>query len=86
MSSRSERKRGQEVKSAYRHVDMEFYEIIVESQIDKKRLRDFTGMEFRYLPGGQTLISGLLTDQAELFSILNRIRDMNLTLVSIRRP
>lgn len=61
------------------------YEIIVESQIDKKRLRDFNMMEFKYLPEGRTLITGLLADQGELFSILNKIRDMNLTLISIRK-
>jgi hypothetical protein len=67
------------------HAQMVSYEIIVESQIDKKRLRDFNMMEFKYLPEGRTLITGLLADQGELFSILNKIRDMNLTLISIRK-
>lgn len=64
---------------------MEFYEIIVESQIDKKRMRDFEGMDFKYLPEGKTLIYGSLADQSQMFSILKRIRDMNLTLVSIKK-
>jgi hypothetical protein len=63
---------------------MGYYEITVESHIDKKRERSFEGMEFKYLPEGKTLITGNLLDQAQLFSVLNRIRDMNITLVSIK--
>lgn len=73
------------MRHAFGYDKMDFYEIIVESHIDKKRLRDFNKMEFKYLPEGQTLVSGFLADQAELFYIMNRIRDMNLTLVSVRR-
>lgn len=64
---------------------MTYYEIIVENQIDKKRQKDFGSMEFKYPPTGETLISGTLEDQAELFSVLNRIRDMNLTLISMKK-
>lgn len=35
--------------------------------------------------GACTVISGLLPDQPALFSILARIRDLNLTLVSVHR-
>jgi hypothetical protein len=66
-------------------MQMEYYEIIVENLIDKKRLKDFLGMDFTYLPGGQTLILGYLKDQAELFSIINKIRDLNVVIVSIKR-
>jgi hypothetical protein len=66
---------------------MAYYEIIVENHINQKRLKDFMGMEFKYLPEGQTLITGPLRDQAELFSIINKIRDLNITIVSInKRP
>jgi hypothetical protein len=66
---------------------MAYYEIIVENHINQKRLKDFMGMEFKYLPEGQTLITGSLQDQAELFSIINKIRDLNITIVSInKRP
>lgn len=64
---------------------MDYYEIVVESQIDQKRLRDFAEMEFHYLPEGETQMVGVLADQAMLFSLLNRIRDMNLILVSLKR-
>lgn len=64
---------------------MEYYEIVVQSHIDQKRLKDFEGMDYKHLSGGTTLFYGNLRDQAELFSVLNRIRDMNLPLISIKR-
>lgn len=65
--------------------EMGYYEIVVENHIDHKRLRDFEGFEFRHIPDGNTLLCGMVKDQSELFSLLSRIRDMNLTLVSIRK-
>lgn len=64
---------------------MGYYEIIVENHIDRKRLKDFEGMDYKHLPEGRTIIFGQLKDQAELFSILNKIRDMNLILLSLKK-
>lgn len=64
---------------------MGYYEIVVESLLDKKRVRQFEGMKLIHQSDGNTLISGSLVDQAQLFSILNKIRDMNLTLVSVKK-
>lgn len=64
---------------------MGYYEIIVDSIIDRKRLRDFEGLDFKYLSDGKTLLSGTLPDQTMLFSVINKIRDMNLSLVSIKK-
>jgi hypothetical protein len=61
------------------------YEIVIESYIDKKRIRDFEGMEIVHLPDGNTLFKGYLLDQAQLYMVLNRVRDMNLTLLSIKK-
>lgn len=63
---------------------MGYYEIIVDSCLTSRRLKDFEGMDFKYLEGGKTMLTGSLPDQAALFSIISRIRDMNLTLVSIK--
>ena len=35
-------------------------------------------------PDGGTLIIGLLRDQAELHAMLNRIRDLGITLISVK--
>jgi hypothetical protein len=64
---------------------MGYYEIVIESHIDKKRARDFFGMDIKHLEGGKTLLSGTLPDQASLFSVVSKIRDMNLTLVSMKK-
>ncbi len=64
---------------------MSYYEIVVESYIDKKRFKEFAAVELIHLPDGCTRIYGKLADQAELFSLLNKIRDMNLNLVLIEQ-
>lgn len=64
---------------------MEYYEIIVESHLDQKRLKDFNGMGYELEPSGRTLLYGNLKDQSELFSVLNKIRDMNLNLISVNK-
>jgi hypothetical protein len=54
----------------------------------KERLEDrwadwFEGLTFTYEEEGTTTIYGSLPDQAALHSILLKIRDMNLTLISV---
>jgi hypothetical protein len=64
---------------------MGYYEIILASHIDKKRARDFPGLDFTYIEDGKTMLYGTLPDQAAMFSVISKIRDMNLTLISIKR-
>jgi hypothetical protein len=54
----------------------------------KERLEDrwtdwFEGLNLSYDRDGTTIITGSLPDQAALHSILLKIRDLNLTLVSV---
>ena len=64
---------------------MNCYEITVEGHLTPNRLKDFEGMTATPLPDGKTKLCGNLPDQAALFSMLNRIRDMNLPLVSVQK-
>ncbi len=64
---------------------MNYYEISVEGHLTSNRLKDFEGLHATPLPDGKTKLSGNLPDQAALFSILNRIRDMNLPLISVQK-
>lgn len=60
-----------------------FYEIRVTGHFDPPWSDWFAGLELRPLAGGETLLCGPLPDQAALHGVLNRIRDLNLTLVSV---
>ena len=61
------------------------YEIIVEGRLMSNRLKDFEGLCASPLPEGMTALRGYLADQAALFAVLNRIRDMNLPLWQVLR-
>jgi hypothetical protein len=60
------------------------YEIRFRGTMDERYSRWFEGMSFSVLPEGETLIKGRITDQAALFGILNRLRDLNLELLEVR--
>ena len=60
------------------------YQIRIEGHLDEHWLRWFEGLEVSRLPEGQTIIRGEM-DQAALHGILNRIRDLNLELISVQR-
>lgn len=63
---------------------MDYYEITVQGHLNARRAECFEGLEIRLLPDGRTLLAGSLRDQAELHAMLSRIRDMGITLVSVK--
>lgn len=63
--------------------DGNYCEVVVAGHLDQTRLAEFTEMCVNPQPGGQTLISGLIPDQAALFGLLIRIRDMGIELISV---
>ena len=60
-----------------------FYEIRVKGHFDPPWSGWFSGLELTPLAGGETLLCGVLPDQAALHGVLKRIRDLNLTLISV---
>ncbi len=61
----------------------EYYEIKIKGHLDQRWSDWFAGLELKHLEENETLLSGLLPDQAALHGLLERIRDLNLTLVSV---
>lgn len=61
------------------------YEIVVKGHLDARWARRFGGMTVASLPGDQTLLAGPVPDQPALHGLLNTIRDLGLTLVSVTR-
>jgi hypothetical protein len=57
-------------------------EIKVHGHLDKKWKNWFAGMDFIY-EEDNTIISGNIKDESFMHGILNKIRDLNLILVSI---
>jgi hypothetical protein len=59
------------------------YEIKIKGRLEERWAEWFEGLIFTHENDGTTTLSGPLPDQAALHSILLKIRDMNLTLISI---
>ena len=45
----------------------------------------FDDMDIRHQPDGETILSGVLGDQAALHGVLMKIRDLGLPLISVQR-
>ena len=60
------------------------YEIRVESILHERWSDWFDGLQIEIL-GDATILSGTLPDQSALHGILDRVRDLGLTVISVRR-
>ncbi len=63
----------------------DLYEIELRGHLDAKRMRWFGELEIRLLPDGRTVLRGSVTDQAELYGLLNKVRDLGLPLLAVRK-
>ena len=61
----------------------EYYEIKIRGHLDQCWSDRFAGLKLTHLEGDGTLLSGLLPDQAALHGLLELVRDLNLTLISV---
>ncbi|MCP4543015.1 MAG: hypothetical protein GY832_38355 [Chloroflexi bacterium] len=61
------------------------YDIRVEGHLGPSASAWFPGLAINHEANGDTTISGPVVDQAALYGILIRIRDLGLTLVSVQR-
>ncbi|RPJ51538.1 MAG: hypothetical protein EHM21_02470 [Chloroflexi bacterium] len=61
----------------------EYYEIKIKGHLDPRWSDWFAGLRLTHLESNETLLSGPLPDQSALHGLFERIRDLNLTLVSM---
>ncbi len=61
------------------------YEIRIHGHLDDRWTDWFEGMTLTLEPNGDTLISGQVIDQAALFGLLRKVRDLGILLVSVNR-
>jgi hypothetical protein len=65
--------------------DGEIYLIMVEGHINEKWRRRFEDVELVSLKDGNTMLKGKMSDQAVLYSVLMKIMDLGLKLISVER-
>ena len=61
------------------------YEIRISCHLGDQGLDWFDGLTVTNLPNGEATLTGNLADQAALHGVLNRIRDLGLTLIAVNR-
>jgi hypothetical protein len=63
---------------------MEAYEIRVKGHLSGKTLGLFADLTATLLPTGETLLTGVVPDQAALHGILQRIHSLGMVLVQVQ--
>ena len=61
------------------------YKIHISGHLDSHRIRSFEGMHIALLPEGITQFVGPVVDQAALYGLLSRIRDLGVPLLLVKR-
>ncbi len=69
-----------------RHYDEQnIYQIRVQGILDERWSDWFDRLTIIPQVNGETLLTGVVVDQSALYGLLNKMRDMGLTLLSINR-
>ena len=61
------------------------YQICIEDHLDLEWSDWFDGWTIRHQENGSTVLTGMVPDQAALHGVLVKIRNLNLTLVSLKK-
>lgn len=61
------------------------YQIRIEGHLDAQWADWFSGLSITLEENGDTLLTGSVVDQAQLFGLLKKVRDLGLPLVSLNR-
>jgi len=61
------------------------YEIIIEGRIDSAWSNWFDNFLIKSTLNNETILTGEIRDQSALFGILNKIRDLGMSLLLVKR-
>jgi hypothetical protein len=61
------------------------YQIRVKGNLDKKWFDWFDGFAIKPQPNGETVLLGVVADQAALHGLLAKVRDLGLPLLEVKR-
>ena len=67
------------------HHESGMYEIRIKGHLDTRWADWFEGMTITALDNGETLLTGLVVDQAALHGLLRKVRDLAMPLLSVTR-
>ena len=62
----------------------DFCEIIVKGHLDIDWSEWFEGLTIAHNDNGETMLSGQIRDQAALYGIIAKVRDMGLSLILVK--
>ena len=65
------------------HHEPKCYEIRLKGHLDARWADQFEHMSFSHASDGTTILAGPLVDQAALYGVLRKVRDLGLPLVSV---
>ena len=70
-------------RSAEDYHEPELYEIRIKGHLDDRWATWFGGLTITALDNGETLLTGLVVDQAALHGLLRKVRDLGMPLLSV---
>ena len=69
--------------STEEHNEPTCYELRLKGQLDARWAGSFEHMSFTHTSDGTTILAGTVVDQAALYGLLRKVRDLGLPLVSV---
>jgi hypothetical protein len=61
------------------------YKIKIKERLDSHWAEWLGGMMLTYAENGETILTGAIRDQSALYGILDKLRDLGVTLLSVQR-
>jgi hypothetical protein len=66
------------------HAEAKIYEIRIKGHLDSRWVNWFEEMTISLEEDGNSLLTGMVVDQAALYGLLKKVRDVGVTLLSVK--